>query len=560
MIELLWIIFLCSPTILLSKFFHDISIKTKIIFCVVFYILLYANIGYSLQLLKITINTFSIFITILIVDLLIVYFLFKNNEMKNIFNWNIETIKISRLDIIMAMILILSFFLYYFNQSRSFSLLVLDSWYWFSGINFIMDNGFLFAENSLWAYDILYWYPDGFHYLWAITFLPYSSIDSHSAVKLIGPMFGVLTLIGLWEYFKEHESYLVISSIIYTVSMFYLIHRFSMFIPEGMSIFMVVFLCIVLRDYELDSKVITILAIFLGLLTNIYHSIGLILFLLTGILLFILKIRAKKRYLFFYFISSLFFLLPYILNYEGFLIYKSHLEYVAKDPHLWINYIKASGIVFFAKPGVRETVIGVPLAVLYPVVLINSKLKDRSIVFSSILMIFSVFLGVSYLFWESGFSPRSLVLFSISSALLFPFFIDYCKKILDKRFKKKSDKIMFILLILILINRLLIISFAFPEIDCNLTKTDKIKMVLWVDDNIPIESNIIIQKDFFNVDIDEGNTIFIKRALYPREVIFTEDYYNLNEGAYYISYNSSFTDLEVIHKEKNILLIMGRDE
>lgn len=241
-------------------------------------------------------------------------------------------------------------------------------------------------------------------------------------------------------------------------------------------------------------------------------------------------------------------------------MYKSHLEYVKNDVYLWVNCIKASGIVFFAKPGIRESVIGVPIAFLYPLVLTKTKLKDKSVLFSSILLIFSIVLGFSYLFWETGISPRFLVLFSISSALLFPFFIDYLKSTFGKFFRN-PNRILKIILILLLINRLLIISFAFPGIEATLNVPNETKMVLWIDDNIPIDSNIIIQKNF-NSDMDE-NLVFIKRVLCPREIIFFwgggGDDYTINKNTYYLCYDDSLPEGDIVHKEKSIVLVKLRD-
>lgn len=554
MLEFIWLFFISTPPLLLPTNFSKNSIKTKIIFSTVFYILLYSNIGYALQFLKIPINFFSVLITIGIVDSIFIFCLIKNNKIDIIKNFNLKKYKeFSKIDIGLSLILFFSFFLYYYNQSRFFSLVAPDAWYWFSGLNFIANNGFLFYENSLWEFDILYWYPDGFHYLWGITFLPFSATLSYNVVKIIGPLFGVLSLLGLWEYFSENKSYLILASLIYTSSMFYLVHRFSMFIPEGMSIFIIVSICLIIKRYELNSKSIIILAIIFGLFTNIYHSIGLILFFIIGLMIIIYKIPNEVSYLFIYVVSSLFFLLPYIFNYEGILTYLSHLEHVAKESHLWINYIKASGIVFFAKPGVKETVIGFPLSVIYPAVIIKTKLKDRSIIFSSILMIFSICLGISYLFWKSNLSSRSLVLFSISSALLFPFFIRDSKSILNKFFRKHSDKIMHVLLILILINRLLIISFAFPEIDSNIPKTENTKIILWMDDNLPLDSIIIIEEDFY---AEWGLTqVTINRILYPRKIVVNEENYATNSPTYRLFYEKSPLRGSIIHNENNLILV-----
>jgi len=558
MIELLWVLLLLSPLFLLALNFYNTSIKQKIVFCAVFYVILYANMGYSLQLLKIPINVFSVFSAIMIIDTLLLYYLLKNNKLENIKNWNYKNIKISKIDIALSIIILFSFFLYYYDQSKSFSLLHPDSWYWFSGSNFIMDNRFLFNENISYDYDVMHWYPDGFHYLWGITFLPFSSTLSYNAVKLIAPLFGVLTLVGLWEYFSEHKSYVILVSIIYFISIPNLIDRFSMFLPESSGIFMIVFTGLVLKKYEFNKNIILIIGVVTGLFTNIYHSTGLIIFFIFGIIVVISKHNLKK-YLFYYLLGAIFFFIPFILDPKGFLTYNSHIVEVKVYPSLWNTWIKESGIIFYANPSakytaIRAPILGFPLSFMYLSLFFRKRFFDKSILFSLFLLIFSFLLGISYYLYETIFSARSFVIFSISSVLLLPSFIMLMQEIFNKHFKNKSKKILYIFLILLLINRALIFSFTYPSYKNDYIE-EKSLMILWIDDNVPIESTIVIEKDFTFGEYPLNIESHVERILYPRETIFGEGNYTINKNTYYLCYDDSLVERGIVHKETGLVLV-----
>ncbi|NMC77026.1 MAG: hypothetical protein GYA60_07025, partial [Candidatus Methanofastidiosa archaeon] len=229
MLEILWVLLLLTPIALFPTNFITNSIKTKILFASIFYVLLYSTVGYIMQFSGIPITILYTSIFILAVDIgLLIYISKKKMLDKNSFKNGLSNIKFSKFDILMGLVLVSSFFLFYYIQSGYYSLIAPDSWYWFSGLNYIKDTGSLFIETN-----VLNWYPDGFHYLFGITFLPFYATSSFNLVKLIGPLFGALTIMGLWEYFKDKEKYLLIASILYTMSMPYLIIRFSMFVPEA---------------------------------------------------------------------------------------------------------------------------------------------------------------------------------------------------------------------------------------------------------------------------------------------------------------------------------------
>ncbi|MCC7572393.1 MAG: hypothetical protein KO464_03285 [Candidatus Methanofastidiosum sp.] len=562
--EYIWLFFICTPLFLLPTNYHNISIKTKIVFFAVFYILLYSNMGYAMQFLRIRINIFSVLVAIGIIDSLLFFYLIKNNKIKNIRNWNLKKYKnISKTDIVLTILVFLSFFLYYYNQSKFFSFLGWDSWYWFSGLNYIGDNGFLFHELSSKGASILQWYPDGFHYLWGITFLPFPSMLSYNAVKIIIPIFGALTVLGLWEYFSDNKNYLLIASIIYYISMPHLIYRFSMFLPEPIGIFMIVFTCLVLKKYEFNNNVIMSMGIVLGLFTNIYHSTGLIIFFILGIIVFLFKSDNSIKYLFFYLLGSIFFLIPYILDPKGFLEYNAHIVEVKQNPKLWNNWIKEGGIIFYRNHPPKYTpastpLIGFPLSLTYLSLFFKDKLINKSILFSLFLMVFTLILYMSYYFYETSFASRAVVFFSISSALLFPSFVKLLEEIFNKHFKNKYKKIIFIFLILLTINRVLIVSFEYPNLTTRYI-TEESKMLLWMDDNLPLKSTVIIEieQDFYIRDTrglgtDVGH---VTRILYPRKIIFRKGDYNIKNPTYHLFYDKLYIEKDLIHRENDLVLV-----
>ena len=467
-------------------------------------------------------------------------------QVLNSFEKILSKSKYSKFDVLMGLILVLSFLLFYYIQSRYYSLIAPDSWYWFSGLNYIKDTGTLFVETN-----VLNWYPDGFHYLFGITFLPFSATSSFGLVKLIGPLFGALTIMGLWEYFKDKEKYLLIASIFYAISMPYLIIRFSMFIPEAIGIFFIVATALILKDYKLNRANLILMATMFGLLTNIYHFTGPILFICVGLIVLIKKLKEIPVYALTYFISSIFFIYPYLVDYSGLLFYKEHIVDIQCYPQVWLNNIYASGIVFFAKPGVRESVIGFPLAILYPLILLKKGYRKNDILFGSLVIAFSLCLGVSYLFYKNGLAYRYKPIFAIGSALLFPQFIEFLRDLSKKILKNKYSKWIIIFVILILANRALIDLFAFPEIQMANVKTEDSKMILWIDDNVPNESIIIFSENLFSNKMGLSEEYYAV-LLYPRITAKGTEGYIDGKTCYKLGY---FDSNNIVHQENDLVLI-----
>ncbi|HOT84881.1 MAG: hypothetical protein BWY36_00631 [Candidatus Diapherotrites archaeon ADurb.Bin253] len=547
MLEILWVLLLLTPIALFPTNYIKNSIKTKILFASLFYVLLYSTIGYIMHFSGIPITILYTSIFILAVDVSLLIYISKKKMLdKNSFKNDLSSIKFSKFDILLSLILVSSFFLFYYIQSRHYSLIAPDSWYWFSGLNYIKDTGTLFLETN-----VLNWYPDGFHYLFGITFLPFSATSSFGLVKLIGPLFGVLTIMGLWEYFKDKKIYLLIASILYAMSMPYLIIRFSMFVPEAIGIFFIIATALILKDYELTKNNIIIIAIIFGLLTNIYHFIGPILFICVVPIIMIKKVKEIPLYFISYCLASIFFIYPYLVNYSGLLVYQEHIVDVQYYPQVWLNSIYASGIVFFAKPGIRESVIGFPLAILYPLILLKKNYRKNDIMFGSLIIAFSLCLGVSYLFYKNGLALRYKSIFAIGSAILFPQFIEFLRDLSKKILKNKFSKWIIIFVILILANRALIDLFAFPEIEMANVKTEDSKMILWIDDNIPNDTTIILGDNVFSnqLGLTKESVLVL---LYPRNIVKEIGFDTSGKTCYKLGY---FDSNNIVHQENDLFLI-----
>lgn len=501
--------------------------------------LLYSTIGLLFELVKIPISITNTSILIIFIDLALLIILYKKKIIRPIsMNFKQQLKTISKNDMALFLILIVSFIAYYFSQLQYFPLLAPDSYYWFSGLNYIKATGQMFLEN-----DVLHWYPDGFHYLTGITLLPFSASMSFTLVKFFGPMFGVLTILTLWEYFGDNTKFMRISSILYSLLMPYLIVRFSMFIPEPLGLFLIAFTALIVKKNYLNPIVLGAL---FGLFTNVYHSTGMLLFVLVGVILWISKINNKKYYVGAYFIASIFYLLPYIMDIGGVLVYEKHLTEFGFSPNFWLYGIYASGIVFFADFGAKALIIGFPIGILFPLVLWKYKAKDKAILFSSILLVFSVILGLSFYLFESGLAYRYKPLFSIGSALLFPYFITFVEENIQNIFNRKNlKKIVYCVVILILINRALIVTFSPPDIRRAEISEEDSRMMLWIDDNLPNSAIIVLDNNIYSSEI----------ILYPRKIVNIKNINEINTTEYYfLTKNSLLDGDEFIHSEGNLTL------
>jgi len=536
--EFIWLFFICAPLFLLPSNFSKNSIKTKIIYAAVFYILFYSTIGLLFGLVKIPVSITNTSILIVFIDLALIIIYTKKDIHTTSVNFKQHLKTISKHDMALSLILVVSFIVYYFSQLQYYSLLAPDSYYWFSGLNYIKFTGQMFIEN-----DVLHWYPDGFHYLTGITFLPFSASMSFTLVKFFGPLFGILTILTLWEYFGDNTKFMRISSILYSLLMPYLIVRFSMFIPEALGLFLIAFAALILKKKDLNP---IILGALFGLFTNVYHSTGMLLFVLVGVILWISKINNKKYYIGAYFITSIFYLLPYILDIGGFFVYGEHLTEFGFSPNFWLYGIYASGIVFFADFGVKDLIIGFPIGILFPIVLLKYKAKDKAILFSSILLTFSVILGLSFYLFESGLAYRYKPLFSIGSALLFPYFIVFVEENIQNIFNRKNlKKIIYCFVILILINRALIVSFSPPDIRRAEVSEEESRMMLWIDDNLANSAVIVLDNNIYSSQL----------ILYPRELVNIININEINTKEYYfLTRNSLLDGDELIHSEGNLTL------
>lgn len=552
MIRILWIFFLFSPAFLVSFFYKKYSKNLKFIFSILFYEIFYSNIGYLLQNLEVKISIINISIIVLLFDATLIYCLLSRDFLSK----DILSIKINNYNnsILLFAIITISFILFYYNQSRYFQYIAPDSWYCLGAMNYIKDNGLFFFDNN-----ILNWYPDGFHYLLGITFLPFSSTDSYALLKFIGPVFGVFTILGLYEIFKDEKKSFLVANFLYFLSMPYLINRFSMYVPEPIGLFFIVAIAAIIKNNKIDKKVITTIGGIAGLFTSTYHFIGPIIFITFGLVVLLDRSREIIIYMFTFFLCSFFFWLPYLIDISGFILYQQHIVSVEYYPQVWIDSIYASGIVLFAKAGVRESIIGFPLGTLFPLVLIKHRKKDPFLLYASSIMIFSLILGVSYLFYTNGLALRYKPIFAISCALLFIPFLKLLEEKSKILFKDKTSKFITLFLIILLLNRGLILIAQFPFVDpsVNIEESD-VKMALWIDDNLINQSNIIVEKSVLERNsyfYENANTSYFSYLLYPRKVFYNESVKNENYQTFSLFYGNISNKYTIVHQEGNLSLL-----
>lgn len=561
MIEILWIIFILTPAIL---FCIKIGRKNRfpiILGIAAISLLFYSFLGYLFNTFNFRITILNITIVILIIDLILIYFLFTFKNKQNI-SFNLP----DKYDILLILVVIFSFFIYSLDQSTHFSLLTYDSWYWFTGGNFVADNGYI--DNKF------IWYPDGFHFILGILMLPFKTSHAYLLVKYFCPLIACLTVYTIYEY--SGKKIIGIISAIYLIFMPYLILRSSALLPETVGLFFIAIAALILKRYGLTKNSVIILGLLTGLSANIYHFTAAILFIVLSIL-----ILLKERKLFIYFLfltlaASIFFWFPYVSDTSGVGTYAQAITTkYSEKPYLISDMIYGSGIVLGGTKGVAGSVIGFPLAILFPLLLLQKKKLDDGTLFSLILLLFSVVMGLSYLLQTNSFALRYQTSFSLSCALLFGEFVLFLKWISGMRIQKfETEKIKKILLItiiiLILVNRILLIGivgipawsggegihkYDYPD--------NHAKMVLWIDENIDKNSEISILPGV--VKELQGSMLYGVNASagshsHPRfnDIVYPIKVYHTKSGTEYILCNSLYDESPInyvtIHEEGELVL------
>ena len=542
MIEILWILFILTPALLFC-----VTIERKNRFPIILgttavSLLFYSFLGYLFNTLNLKITILNISIVILIIDLILIYFLFLKNKQNISFSLFLP----DKYDVLLILLVIFGFLIYSLEQSTHFSLLNVDAWFWFSGGNFIADNGYFYDELT-----ILKLYPDGFHFILGILTLPFKTSQAYLLVKYFCPLIACLTVYTIYEF--SGKRLIGIISAIYLIFMPFLILRSSALLPETVGLFFIAIAALILKRYGLTKNSVIVLGVLTGLSANIYHFSAAILFIVLSI-----HILLKERKLLIYFliltsVTSIFFWFPYISDSSGISTYSQALASYSQRPEFF-DMISSSGIVLGGTKGF-------PLAILFPLLLLQKKKLDDGTLFSLILLLFSVGMGFSYFIQPNSLDLRYQTSFSLSCALLFGEFVLFLKWISDMRIPKfKPEKIkkilLFTIIALILVNRILLIGIAgIPEWSGrgfqNYYPDNHAKMVLWIDDNIDKKSEISVLPGVFK-ELHGSVYSRFNDIVYPRKV------YHNKSGTKYIFWNSLYDEIPVnyvpIHKEGGLVL------